>query len=81
MSTMRKFDAETTDQLKALGFEIDGDTHIALLRGDFIVSVVRAVHATAGVWPKRGYHPASGAGAAGPNSLMNRLVCTMAFPY
>src|SRR5262249_43323957 len=38
-------------------------------------------HAKAGVRPKRGYHPASGAGAAGPNSLMNRLVCTMALPY
>jgi hypothetical protein len=26
--------------------------------------------------PRRDYYPASEAGAAGPNSLMNRLVCT-----
>jgi len=29
----------------------------------------------------RGFHPACGAGAAGPNSLMNLLVCTKALPY
>jgi hypothetical protein len=41
MTDLEPFDAQSADQLRALGFKFEGDKHIALLRGDVIVSVVR----------------------------------------
>ena len=36
---LKLFDAQSADQLRALGFKFEGDKRMALLRDDFIVSV------------------------------------------
>jgi hypothetical protein len=45
MNKPQQFDTQSADQLRALGFKIQGDKRMALIRGDVIVSVVRHLEA------------------------------------